>query len=183
MFRRSSRPACSGVIRVDQVLAKPKKGRATRRWPLLNPLISFRNLKRAKGFEPLTPTLARLLCGGPKQQVMMGAPSRNHLYRRRSQVMIDAGPRNHLYLLGAQVKIRSCPRNQILSYKHSSTQTLRITPKRSSPPRVASQPHASFIQPRATVNCSPCARSSMPPRPGEAARQMIPNKRIAKAHR
>lgn len=112
MFRRSSRPACSGVIRVDQVLAKPKKGRATRRWPLLNPLISFRNLKRAKGFEPLTPTLARLLCGGPKQQVMMGAPSRNHLYRRRSQVMIDAGPRNHLYLLGAQVKIRSCPRNQ-----------------------------------------------------------------------
>jgi len=46
---------------------------------------------------------------------MMGAPSRNHLYRRRSQVMIDAGPRNHLYLLGAQVKIRSCPRNQAFS--------------------------------------------------------------------
>ncbi|MCW5719904.1 MAG: hypothetical protein KIS86_02060 [Devosia sp.] len=45
-------------------------------------------------------------------QVKMVAPSRNHLYRRRSQVMIDAGPRNHLYLLGQQVKIRSCPRNQ-----------------------------------------------------------------------
>jgi len=48
---------------------------------------------------------------------MMGAPSRNHLYRRRSQVMIDAGPRNHLYLLGQQVKIRSCPRNQ--RFRHS----------------------------------------------------------------
>ena len=43
---------------------------------------------------------------------MMGAPSRNHLYRRRLQVVIDAGPRNHLYLLTQQVKIRSSPRNQ-----------------------------------------------------------------------
>ena len=46
--------------RVDHVLTKPKKGRATLRRPLLKPLISLGNLERVRRFERPTPTLARI---------------------------------------------------------------------------------------------------------------------------
>jgi len=46
--------------RVDHVLTKPKKGRATLRRPLLKPLIYLGNLERVRRFERPTPTLARI---------------------------------------------------------------------------------------------------------------------------